>query len=242
MLVSHRKKFIFTKTMKTAGTSVESYFEPHCFPPGQWQASENREVYESETGVVGYRGPQVKTADRKWYNHMSAQKIRDQLPRQVWDQYFKFTVIRNPYDKLVSGFYWYNHLRPADTWSRRVGVAARKLIGRAKPIDCAEGKTDIERFRSWLRAGGSVSDQSVFLIDGKCCVDFFIRYEHLHEDIQEACHRIGIEPTVENLPQMKSGIRSKAYKTSDYYDAASIRIVKQRYAFEIERFGYEPPR
>jgi hypothetical protein len=30
MLVSHLKKFIFTKTKKTAGTSVESVFEPYC--------------------------------------------------------------------------------------------------------------------------------------------------------------------------------------------------------------------
>ena len=30
MLISHRKKFIFTKTKKTAGTSVESVFETYC--------------------------------------------------------------------------------------------------------------------------------------------------------------------------------------------------------------------
>ncbi len=34
MLVSHRHQFIYTKTHKTASTSVEAYFERFCFPPG----------------------------------------------------------------------------------------------------------------------------------------------------------------------------------------------------------------
>lgn len=241
MLVSHRKKFIFTKTVKTGGTSVESHFEPHCFPPGQWQASEYRDAYESDTGIVGRRGPKPHPRGCKWYNHMSAREIRDQLPPQVWEQYFKFTVVRNPYDKLVSGFYWFNHIHPKDTWWRRVRVMAKKAIGRADPLDCAHGETDIERFRSWLRAGGGIADQGAFVIDGECCVDFFIRFERLQEDVQEVCNRLGIETTNAPLPRMKVGIRSKNHKTSDYYDAASIRLVEQRYAFEIERFGYQLP-
>ena len=39
MLISHRKQFIYTKTAKTAGTSVESYFEKYCMPEGKWQFS-----------------------------------------------------------------------------------------------------------------------------------------------------------------------------------------------------------
>ena len=34
MLISHRHRFIYTKTIKTAGTSVEIYFEEACIPPG----------------------------------------------------------------------------------------------------------------------------------------------------------------------------------------------------------------
>ena len=42
MLVSHARKFIYTKTLKTAGTSVEVFLEPYCRPPG--------EVAEHHTG------------------------------------------------------------------------------------------------------------------------------------------------------------------------------------------------
>lgn len=56
MLISHRKKFIFTKTNKTAGTSIESYYERFCMPVGEWEESHAREEYISDTGVIGYRG------------------------------------------------------------------------------------------------------------------------------------------------------------------------------------------
>ena len=55
MLISHRKRFIYTKTVKTAGTSVESYFEPYCMREGEWSFSHSRAEYVSEAGIVGIR-------------------------------------------------------------------------------------------------------------------------------------------------------------------------------------------
>ena len=102
MLISHRKRFIFIKTVKTAGTSVESYFEKYCMPEGEWQEAHTRDEYVSEEGIIGYRGPDASSST--WYNHMSAQKLLDLAGRDIWDSYFKFTVIRNPFDKLISAF------------------------------------------------------------------------------------------------------------------------------------------
>jgi len=47
MLVSHRYRFIYTKTIKTGGTSVESYFEPYCMADGEWTESQKRDEYIS---------------------------------------------------------------------------------------------------------------------------------------------------------------------------------------------------
>lgn len=70
MLVSHKKEFIYTKTVKTAGTSIEVYFEPYCLPEGEWELSNKRDVYEGGTGIIGYHeGGDI--AGKKWYHHMS---------------------------------------------------------------------------------------------------------------------------------------------------------------------------
>jgi hypothetical protein len=89
VLISHRYRFIYTKTVKTAGTSVESYFERFCMPEGEWAYSHAREEYESPSGIIGYRGPE-EPPKSKWYNHMPAELIRQQIGTEIWNSYFKF--------------------------------------------------------------------------------------------------------------------------------------------------------
>jgi hypothetical protein len=58
MLISHPHRFIYTKTMKTAGTSVEIYFEAACLPPSNGIAREHTtDEIVTEAGIVGRRGP-----------------------------------------------------------------------------------------------------------------------------------------------------------------------------------------
>lgn len=85
MLVSHTHRFIYTKTVKTAGTSVEAYFEPLCMPPGTWDLSGPREETVTETGIVGYRGPTRPGTAPVWYNHMPAAEIRTRLGSETWN-------------------------------------------------------------------------------------------------------------------------------------------------------------
>ena len=105
MLVSHRYKFIYTKTVKTAGTSVESFFEPYCMKEDEWSLSHSRNEYISEAGIIGYRGKDIPD-NCTWYNHMPAVKIKTLLGDDIWNSYFKFCVIRNPFSKAVSHYYF----------------------------------------------------------------------------------------------------------------------------------------
>lgn len=82
MLVSHKKGFIFLRTVKTAGTSVESYFEPYCMSEGEWQQLHYRDQYVSDAGVIGYRGAARK--GQQFYNHISAAGLKALLPESVW--------------------------------------------------------------------------------------------------------------------------------------------------------------
>lgn len=104
LLVSHRKKFIFIKTAKTAGTSVESYFERFCLPEDAWTQVHFRDEVNCEAGMIGARGPGASKS--KLRNHMSATQIKPLLDSSVWDGYFKFSVIRNPFDLIVSSYFF----------------------------------------------------------------------------------------------------------------------------------------
>jgi hypothetical protein len=82
MLCSHLKRFIYLKTMKTAGTSVEVFFERFCCPRDGYIETHERDELVCAEGVVGARGANV--AGATFYNHMSAARVRELLGEEVW--------------------------------------------------------------------------------------------------------------------------------------------------------------
>ncbi len=239
MLISHRKRFIFTKTVKTAGTSVESYFERYCLPEGEWTKCHTRDESVTDAGIIGFRGS--GTRRWTWYHHMAAAKIRDQIGQETWDGYFKFTVVRNPFDKLISGFFMYDKDRRKHPLPRRLKAFASRVFKVGNPIDRVTGKTDVERFRSWIRNGGKIIDRDKYLIDDKECLDYIIRYEELHAGIQQVCETLGIPFEPKRIPNFKSGFRRTETPIRDFYDDETEKIVRRTYAWEFAKFGYEMP-
>jgi hypothetical protein len=213
VLISHRKQFIYTKTAKTAGTSVESYFEKYCMPEGAWEFAHGREEYVSEEGIIGYRGNNAR--EKKWYNHMPAIEIRDKIGPSIWHKYFKFCVIRNPFDKLVSGFFFNKEIK--------------------------EGEDFIDSFRNWIKNGGSVSDRDKYLINREICIDHFIRYENLENGIENVCNLQNMPFEPERIPKLKAGFRNREIPLREFYDEETIQIVSKRYKFELEHFNYNRP-
>jgi hypothetical protein len=220
MLVSHTRKFIFTKTTKTAGTSVESYFERYCMPEQEWSPRHGREEHVSDYGVVGYRGGDRE--GRKFFNHMPAARIRELIGEEIWESYFKFTIVRNPFDRLVSAFYFKQGSMHGD----------RQVSDRS---------SDVERFRTWLREGGGNIDRDVYMIGEDVCMDFFIRYESLEEGMRHVCERIGVAYEPESLAWLKGGYRDHSIPLPEFYDSKTREIAAEKYAFELDYFGYEFP-
>ncbi len=234
MLISHRYKFIFTKTVKTAGTSVEIYFEPYCMGHDEYSCSHSREQYESEHGVVGYRGK--SEGQQKWSAHMSAEAIRDLLTPETWDTYFKFTVIRNPFDKMVSA--WYHFVKPRLLLRQKIQVL---LQAAANMRLLHQGKLDVALFRQWIREGGKIRDRDKYFINESQCIDFFIRYETLAEDMARVCTTLALPWQPERLGSFKQGRRDASIRWVEYYDQETQNIVADDYAWELEHFAYPLP-
>lgn len=226
MLISFKKQFIYTKTFKTAGTSVESYFEKYCMPDGEWEFSHMREQHVSESGIVGYRG--INSEGKAWFNHMSAEAIRASIGNSIWENYFKFCVIRNPFDKVISGFHFLE-LSDSDTNQKSSRLENHSLI---------------ERFRKWVVSGGAerVVDREKYIIDSKICIDFFVRYEELESGLNHICQRLDIPYELNQLPRLKISARDRDLNINSYYDQSSVDVVKKLFEFELDYFGYLPPK
>lgn len=221
MLVSHRKQFIYLKTVKTGGTSVESYFEPYCMRDGEWQQTHSRDEYESEAGIVGYRGADGK--GKRFFNHISANALRVILPEEIWENYFKFAVVRDPFDKQISAFFFF-----VSKQGDSVGVSFEERV---------------HQFRAWLKRTRGIYDGDKYLIDGNFILDDYIKYELLHTEISRVGAKLGIPFLPERLPNFKSEFRPQDCRSvSDFYDQECLDIVAERYKFELIKFGYQVPK
>jgi len=97
MIISHKFKFIFIKTVKTAGTSIEVYLSDKCG---------DEDVF---TPIYPPLPPHRARNHDRFYHHMPAFEVEQLVPDEVWNGYFKFCVERNPWDKVLSLFHMLNY-------------------------------------------------------------------------------------------------------------------------------------
>jgi hypothetical protein len=96
VIISHKYRFIFVKTLKTAGTSIEVFLSQHCGPD------------DLVTPILPHVDPHRPRNHEGFFNHIPAAAIRDRVSPEVWRTYFKFCVERNPWDKTLSYFHMTN--------------------------------------------------------------------------------------------------------------------------------------
>jgi hypothetical protein len=166
---------------------------------------------------------------------MPAREIRDRLGPEKWSSYFKFCVVRNPFDKAVSNFYYTtgekNPSGPAQRMKKKIRTSLRSLSPRFLRFE----------FERWLRHGGLGVDRDKYTIDGDICMDAFIFFEHLEDDVRRICEQLGLPFDSDRLPRLKTSHRTKTYNTCEHYTPATVEMVADAFDREIEEFGYAFP-
>ncbi|MGZ4688926.1 MAG: sulfotransferase family 2 domain-containing protein [Acidimicrobiia bacterium] len=198
MIVSFEHEFIFMKVPKTAGTSVEVFLSQVAgasaivTPIGPPEAGHEARNYESTSSVVvaaylhSMQGRAALTRTYRtirgkrplYFNHMSAQLVKDRIGARRWNRFFKFGFERNPWDKTISSYFW----------------ETRKAEVRPPFVD-------------WVLTPGNLkSDRRLYTIDNQVAVDFIGRYETLETDLRVALERAGVTTPIE-LPRAKGKVR-----------------------------------
>jgi hypothetical protein len=217
VIVSHEHGFVFMKTRKTAGTSVEIALSRVCGDNDV--ITPVTEVDEVLRRAAGGRGPQhfltPPNLERKAFNHMPVSMVRTMLGRKQFESYFSFAIERNPWDAVVSLFHWRN--RDAEPGS------AVQSFGEYVASEA------VETF--------AAKNQRIYL-RGQVAVDRVLRYENLADELAAVWSELDL-PGSPDLPHAKAGVRPRGPSYRSYYDDASRERVAELFAAPIADLGYE---
>ena len=198
-MISLQKRFLFVHIPKTAGNSIQSALRDY---------SEDQLVAlrKEQDGIerFGLRNPKYKVK-----KHSTLREYHDALGDEQFRDLYKFTCVRNPWDRMVS--YYFTPTQSPENWDR---IKFREIISKAVSI------------ADYLRLDNGEEDPFAN-------VDYIMRFESLAEDFRTVCGTLGISPAT--LPRYN---RSTREHYSKYYDDELRKLVRKRFALEIERFGY----
>lgn len=224
MIISHTHKYIFIKSTKTAGTSVEAALSNYCEGDDVVTPLGDFAFNRDESGAWVHKSMN----EGNHQQHDDALTIKNSLPAETWDSYFKFSIARDPWERTLSRFFWNHRNDPA--------IKPRKRFYHSLGVPFDELAPVRKAFARFLREEEWDTNDRFYIIDGELCVDYVIRYEHLADDLKEVCKRVGL-PELQ-LPNLKSGMRSKEHHYSEYYDETTAALVAERHQNDIRLFGY----
>jgi hypothetical protein len=197
-VASKSKKILFFHIAKTGGSKIHSILKKNGLDDGI--LSQKRGHYEEKL-----------------------EYFRDIVDN--WDQYYKFTMIRNKYEQLVSNWnYDKNHLN--------LNVSVSDPINHFRAFIKQIVKDNTENYDYWI------DQYYLTMVDDKPIFDFVGNFENFQHDLDIMMKRVGIKKF-----DAKTRVNQVSYKKnihfSKYYDDETRNIVHKKFEKEINHFGYK---
>jgi len=199
-MISTSKKLIFVHIPKTGGSSIELILNPYL---------DDKVIKEDDKHI------NIKTNFKNNlgvnYKHATATELKLIYGDDIFNNYHKFTVIRHPYDRLLSLHFWvYN------SWN---------LNKFKKGLSTSITSDDIKTNRH-------IGPLSYFIEDsnGDLLIDRIIKFDNLNNEFNELCKDFGISEQLIHLNKTKHMNHSK------YYDKEIYDMIDSAYQDEIDKY------
>ena len=215
VIVSHTYKFIFMRTEKTGGSSLSEALKK-VIGGNSLVPSMARPAWAKFSPI--HHGA-LKRNIPDWFGfhpHATAKQARRVLGKKIFDNYFKFAVERNPWDRQIS---LYMHRE----WK--------------KNNENPNFDNDMGSFFYRATEYCKLNNWSIYSIGETVAVDRVLRYENLNDELAVLHKDLKIESSIE-MPTLRKYTDDRPHY-STYYSKKTQDLVAHWYRKEIDALGYE---
>lgn len=227
MIISHKYKFIFIKNVKTAGTSIEIFLSQICgkddiitpiYPHVEPHFARNYKGYWNpfpELYFYKLRGIKFEFKNFikkiKFYNHIPALRIKNRISKHIWNDYYKFCVERNPFDKTLSHYHMINHN--------------------------SDGNKTLEEY--FKDRNFCVNYYRYADYNDNIFVDEVIKYESLIDELDVLFRRLGIPFNGSLGVKAKSSYRKDKKPYQEFFTKKQVNVIRKVFQKEIAIHNYQ---
>ena len=210
LVISKKNKLIFFHIPKNAGTSIskallknEIYYYPWII------TSKLLRKFKQRTDNFFFDNYQRKVF--LFTSHESVRTIENKISKKIFDNYFKFAVVRNPYSRFVSR---YNYMKLTKTLKdSNFSVFLKKHIESSQYTD--------QQYKFLLK-----NDQTIG-------VNEILKFENINTEIYELSKKINFK-----ISEFEKINISTFNNYRDYYDIDSKKLVKTFCEEDLDYFKY----
>ena len=229
MIISHKHKYIFIKTQKVSGTSMEialsynvgrkdiitplnledeilRFKKTNILPRFYSKDKKFEKIYSDYIKKLSLKklsreildNLEKKIENKKFkknifYNHINAKDIRKKIGKKIWNNYFKFTIERNPHDKVISFMFFANRFKKIKNLKEELNKTIK-----------------LKKYLNYQK----------YTYKNKVLVDFIINYHNLRSDLKFTEKRL-------KIPIRKFYVKTKNYTRKPGINYRKIFTKKQ---------------
>lgn len=212
MIISRGRRYIFVHIPKTGGTAMALALEDRAMAD---------DIMIGDTPKAKKRKGRLKgveTAGRLW-KHSTLADVEGLVTRDEMSAFFVFTLVRNPWDRLVSYYHW---LRAQSFDHVAVKLAQNAEFDAFLTHPHTVATFERGSYQSYMRDSA-----------GQEYCDLYIRLEHFAQDSTALWHHLGFRL---ELPVANTSQRERDYRF--YYTDKLADHVARICACDVQLFGY----
>lgn len=216
MQISYSHKFIFFHVAKVAGLSIRDALNGCTAEPEKFKIKRPPQLSKGKPNPLYAIWEALLL-------HATAKDAKKHLPGNIFDDFYKFAFVRNPWDWHVSMYHFI--LKEKEHVHHEV---VKSMGGFGEPYL----QWVIDTKRPFARGATKFQKDMVTDADGNLIVDCIGRFETLATDFNRICQSLGVDASLPHL----NGTSHRDYRS--YYNDTTRQMVATYFKDDIDLFGY----